>query len=81
MDRGRGRGGEEVRGENSEEGREKRKNRMEKGIERKEKKEVGNKRKVKCRAWRVRVKFFFSSRGRHTRLVRDWSSDVCRLPI
>ena len=25
--------------------------------------------------------FFFSSRRRHTRLVRDWSSDVCRLPI
>ena len=21
--------------------------------------------------------FFFSSRRRHTRLVRDWSSDVC----
>ena len=24
-----------------------------------------------------RVIFFFSSRRRHTRLVRDWSSDVC----
>src|SRR5258706_5421118 len=23
--------------------------------------------------------FFFSSRRRHTRLVSDWSSDVCRL--
>ena len=23
------------------------------------------------------VFFFFSSRRRHTRLVRDWSSDVC----
>src|SRR5262249_56577845 len=25
----------------------------------------------------VRVFFFFSSRRRHTRLVSDWSSDVC----
>ena len=25
----------------------------------------------------VVVFFFFSSRRRHTRLVRDWSSDVC----
>ena len=25
----------------------------------------------------VYVCFFFSSRRRHTRLVRDWSSDVC----
>src|SRR5262249_56501512 len=25
----------------------------------------------------VRVSFFFSSRRRHTRLVSDWSSDVC----
>ena len=25
----------------------------------------------------VRCLFFFSSRRRHTRLVRDWSSDVC----
>ena len=25
----------------------------------------------------IRVSFFFSSRRRHTRLVRDWSSDVC----
>ena len=23
------------------------------------------------------ISFFFSSRRRHTRLVRDWSSDVC----
>src|SRR5438445_9089998 len=27
-------------------------------------------------AWRVR-RFFFSSRRRHTRYWRDWSSDVC----
>src|SRR5919107_1979921 len=27
-----------------------------------------------CRAWRL---FFFSSRRRHTRYWRDWSSDVC----
>src|SRR5258706_514750 len=26
---------------------------------------------------RFRVFFFFSSRRRHTRLVSDWSSDVC----
>src|SRR5258706_2154621 len=26
---------------------------------------------------RMRVFFFFSSRRRHTRLVSDWSSDVC----
>ena len=25
----------------------------------------------------VFLSFFFSSRRRHTRLVRDWSSDVC----
>src|SRR5262249_59602752 len=25
----------------------------------------------------VRIYFFFSSRRRHTRLVSDWSSDVC----
>ena len=25
----------------------------------------------------VEAGFFFSSRRRHTRLVRDWSSDVC----
>src|SRR5690606_40101895 len=25
----------------------------------------------------VTVLFFFSSRGRHTRFSRDWSSDVC----
>ena len=29
------------------------------------------------RAGVVRVVFFFSSRRRHTRLRRDWSSDVC----
>src|SRR2546429_8828622 len=27
--------------------------------------------------WRVRCLFFFSSRRRHTRCSRDWSSDVC----
>src|SRR5258706_6421184 len=27
--------------------------------------------------WPVSGSFFFSSRRRHTRLVRDWSSDVC----
>src|SRR2546429_6616259 len=27
--------------------------------------------------FRVRVFFFFSSRRRHTRCSRDWSSDVC----
>src|SRR5690349_25172113 len=26
---------------------------------------------------RVRTDFFFSSRRRHTRSLRDWSSDVC----
>src|SRR2546422_6364736 len=26
---------------------------------------------------RIRVFFFFSSRRRHTRCSRDWSSDVC----
>src|SRR5262249_59407028 len=26
---------------------------------------------------RMRLFFFFSSRRRHTRLVSDWSSDVC----
>src|SRR5215213_9060180 len=26
---------------------------------------------------RLRILFFFSSRRRHTRLVSDWSSDVC----
>src|ERR1041385_9183698 len=30
----------------------------------------------KVRAW-VLVHFFFSSRRRHTRCSRDWSSDVC----
>src|SRR5262249_61880857 len=28
-------------------------------------------------ACRLRSSFFFSSRRRHTRLVSDWSSDVC----
>src|SRR5262249_60020472 len=28
-------------------------------------------------AWRRKLFFFFSSRRRHTRLVSDWSSDVC----
>src|SRR3989337_4047317 len=27
--------------------------------------------------WRQGVVFFFSSRRRHTRCYRDWSSDVC----
>src|SRR5690606_40409037 len=27
--------------------------------------------------WRSTVYFFFSSRRRHTRFSRDWSSDVC----
>src|SRR5262249_57686029 len=27
--------------------------------------------------WSLVVVFFFSSRRRHTRLVSDWSSDVC----
>ena len=26
---------------------------------------------------RIRLKFFFASRRRHTRYWRDWSSDVC----
>src|SRR5204863_5288764 len=26
---------------------------------------------------RVYIRFFFSSRRRHTRSLRDWSSDVC----
>src|SRR5690625_4824134 len=30
---------------------------------------------IPCRA--LRVRFFFSSRRRHTRWPRDWSSDVC----
>src|SRR5207245_6350326 len=30
-----------------------------------------------CVVVRVAVKFFFSSRRRHTRCYRDWSSDVC----
>src|SRR5438093_13327931 len=28
-------------------------------------------------SWRLGSLFFFSSRRRHTRLVSDWSSDVC----
>src|SRR5262249_59412408 len=32
---------------------------------------------VECGVWIVLVLFFFSSRRRHTRLVSDWSSDVC----
>src|SRR2546429_1293494 len=34
----------------------------------------------KCRSWWTSVSslcFFFSSRRRHTRCSRDWSSDVC----
>src|SRR5262249_56689955 len=31
---------------------------------------------VSCASVRV-ILFFFSSRRRHTRLVSDWSSDVC----
>mgnify|MGYP002528421595 CR=1 FL=1 len=27
--------------------------------------------------WYIVIDFFFSSRRRHTRLRRDWSSDVC----
>src|SRR5690625_6578144 len=27
--------------------------------------------------WMARTRFFFSSRRRHTRWPRDWSSDVC----
>ena len=30
---------------------------------------------IKCIS--CKSNFFFSSRRRHTRLVRDWSSDVC----
>ena len=42
----------------------------------------GEQKKVKCRVLRNSLKtilsfFFFSSRRRHTRLRRDWSSDVC----
>src|SRR5690349_23790790 len=29
------------------------------------------------RRWSLFVVFFFSSRRRHTRSLRDWSSDVC----
>src|SRR5690606_40399550 len=35
---------------------------------------------VSCRVWSIvsaYVIFFFSSRRRHTRFSRDWSSDVC----
>src|SRR5258706_11224753 len=31
----------------------------------------------KLGTWDIAVCFFFSSRRRHTRLVSDWSSDVC----
>src|SRR5437016_12016917 len=30
-----------------------------------------------ARCTKIRANFFFSSRRRHTRLVSDWSSDVC----
>src|SRR5437016_10393864 len=30
-----------------------------------------------CRIFHALLFFFFSSRRRHTRLVSDWSSDVC----
>src|ERR1041385_4540062 len=30
-----------------------------------------------CRRWSACWKFLFSSRRRHTRCSRDWSSDVC----
>src|SRR2546429_7073998 len=30
-----------------------------------------------CTTWTCRVFFFFSSRRRHTRCSRDWSSGVC----
>src|SRR2546429_3581867 len=32
---------------------------------------------LSCWRARVRLIFFFSSRRRHTRCSRDWSSDVC----
>src|SRR5262249_58454609 len=32
---------------------------------------------MRCRCSSVIFFFFFSSRRRHTRLVSDWSSDVC----
>src|SRR5699024_451661 len=32
---------------------------------------------VRGRGWRLHCFFFFSSRRRHTRSKRDWSSDVC----
>src|SRR5262249_59438233 len=38
---------------------------------------VGESCGVFCSLWRRVVFFFFSSRRRHTRLVSDWSSDVC----
>src|SRR5207253_105620 len=31
----------------------------------------------RARCWRGVLSFFFSSRRRHTRWPRDWSSDVC----
>src|SRR5690606_40769544 len=30
-----------------------------------------------CLWWQLVLHFFFSSRRRHTRFSRDWSSDVC----
>src|SRR5258706_3158838 len=39
---------------------------------------VGMRRRMTlCSHWISYVCFFFSSRRRHTRLVSDWSSDVC----
>src|SRR5690606_39602225 len=32
---------------------------------------------VVCAVWCLGCLFFFSSRRRHTRFSRDWSSDVC----
>src|SRR5207245_5617858 len=32
---------------------------------------------LRARAWASCSSFFFSSRRRHTRCYRDWSSDVC----
>src|SRR5690349_21919479 len=39
--------------------------------------EVGGKRMRMESTERLLVVFFFSSRRRHTRSLRDWSSDVC----
>src|SRR5262249_59369282 len=33
--------------------------------------------RVSCACAEIGLRFFFSSRRRHTRLVSDWSSDVC----